>query len=148
MIYRLKITAIFPKDFMRVVEIKAAQTLYTLHEHLQNELGYAPDQMVVFRTLNEKGKVKKQYGLFDMGDGSIDTLTLAELKRRNEPTMQYVFDLRNDRFLTIAFIDDDEASPRKAYPRTVDEKGLPPDQFDARLLAEDPLIEHDEDNSD
>ena len=52
MIYRLKITAIFPKDFMRVVEIKAAQTLYTLHEHLQNELGYAPDQMVVFRTLN------------------------------------------------------------------------------------------------
>ena len=81
-----------------------------------------------------------------MGDGSIDTLTLAELKRRNELTMQYVFDLRNDRFLTIAFIDDDEASPRKAYPRTVDEKGLPPDQFDARPLAEDPLVDHDEDN--
>lgn len=133
MIYRLKITAVCPKDFMLVVEIKAAQTLYTLHEHLQNDLGYAPDQMVVFRTLNEKGKVKKQYGLFDMGDGSIDTLTLAELKRRNELNMQYVFDLRNNRFLTIEFLDDGEASPRKAYPLTADEKGLPPDQFDTRM---------------
>ncbi|MDR2449884.1 MAG: hypothetical protein LBD52_08000 [Prevotellaceae bacterium] len=144
MIYRLKITAVFPKDFMRVVEIKASQTLYTLHEHLQNDLGYAPDQMVVFRTLTEKGKVKKQYGLFDMGDGSIDTLTLAELKRRNELDIQYVFDLRNNRFLKIEFTGEDEASPRKAYPLTADEKGLPPDQFDARLPAEDPLIDHEE----
>ena len=136
MIYHLKITAVFPKDFMRVVEIKAAQTLYTLHEHLQNDLGYAPDQMVVFRTLNEKGKVKKQYGLFDIGHGSIDTLTLAELKARNELNMQYIFDIRNDRFLKIEFIETGEASPRKAYPLTADERGSPPDQFDARLNNE------------
>jgi hypothetical protein len=129
---------------MRVVEIKASQTLYTLHEHLQSDLGYAPDQMVVFRTLNEKGGKKKQYGLFDMGDGSIDTLTLNELKRRNELNIQYIFDIRNDRFMTITFMEEDEALPRKVYPRTVDEKGLPPDQFDARVLADDPLIANDD----
>jgi hypothetical protein len=144
MIYRFKITAVFPKDFMRVVEIKASQTLYTLHEHLQSDLGYAPDQMIVFRTLNKKGGKKKQYGLFDMGDGSIDTLTLAELKQRNELNIQYIFDIRNDRFLAITFMEEDEASPRKVYPRTVDEKGLPPDQFDARVLVDEPFIVDDD----
>jgi hypothetical protein len=93
--------------------------------------------------LNEKGKEKKQYGLFDMGAGSIDTLTLAELKRRNELSMQYVFDLRNNRFLKIELIDEGEALPRKAYPLTADERGLPPDQFDARAHVGDPLIAHD-----
>jgi hypothetical protein len=146
MIYRFKITAVSPKDFMRVVEIKASQTLYTLHEHLQSDLGYAPDQMITFRALNKKGEEKKQYGLFDMGDGSIDTLTLAELKRRNELNMRYVFDLHNDRFLNIEFMEEDEASPRKAYPLTADEKGLPPDQFDARMPAGESLIDHDDDD--
>jgi hypothetical protein len=141
MIYRLKITATFPKDFMRIVEIRASQTLYTLHEHLQRDLAYAPDQMIVFRTPGKKGKRTTQYGLFDMGSGSIDALTLAELKRRHELTLQYVFDMRNDRFLMIEFIDEGEASPRKVYPLTTDEKGLPPDQFDARRLAGEPFID-------
>jgi hypothetical protein len=146
MIYRLKITAVFPKDFLRMVEIKASQTLYTLHEHLQNDLGYAPDQMIVFRILNKKGEEKNQYGLFDMGSGSIDTLTLEELKNRNELHMQYVFDMRNNRFLHIECIEEDEASPRRAYPLTADEKGLPPDQFDARALADDPLLTQEDDD--
>jgi hypothetical protein len=145
MIYRLRITAAAPKDFLRIVEIKTSQTLYTLHEHLQNDLGYAPDQMIVFRTPAE-GKKKKQYGLFDMGDGSIDTLTLAGLKRKHKLELQYVFDLRNDRFLKIELIEEDDASPRKTYPRTTDEKGLPPNQFSARTPAGEPLAGFDNDD--
>jgi hypothetical protein len=144
MVYRFKITAVFPKDFLRIVEIKDSQTLYTLHEHLQSDLGYAPDQMIVFRTLDKKGGEKNKYGLFDMGHGSIDTLTMAELRRRNELNMQYIFDIRNDRFLNIAFIEEDEASPRKVYPLTADEKGLPPDQFDARTFTESPIMAGDD----
>jgi hypothetical protein len=79
-----------------------------------------------------------------MGDGSIDALTLTDLKRKHKLDLQYVFDLRNDRFLKIELIDEDEASPRKAYPRTTDEKGLPPDQFDARMSTGEPLTDHDD----
>ncbi len=131
MIYRLKVTTDSSKTFLRVYEVKGTQSLYTLHEHIQNDLGYAPDQMIEFRALNDKGVVKHEYGLFDMGDGSIDSICLDDLRDREETTFLYVFDMRNDRALRIEMIEEDEASSRKVYPLTIEDKGVAPAQFDA-----------------
>jgi len=146
MMYRFKASIASSKNFLRVYEVKASQTLYDLHEHIQNDLGYAPDQMIEFRTLNKKGKQQHEYGLFDMGDGSIDTVSLKMLHQRDELTLLYVFDIRNDRALRLDFIEEDEEAPRKVYPRTSEEKGVAPDQFSARIADEDelPLMENDD----
>jgi hypothetical protein len=155
MVYRFKATTEYPKNFLRIYEIKENQTLYHLHEHIQDDLGYAPDQMIVFRSIDEKGTEKNEYGLFDMGSGSIDSLSLAEMKKRGELTLLYVFDMHNDRFLKLEFIEEDEAAPRKVYPLTSEEKGLAPDQFSAKhihgddeLLVSDPTPPSGPDNFD
>ena len=143
MIYRLKTTIATSKTFLRIYEVKASQTLYDLHEHIQNDLGYAPDQMIEFRTLNKKGKQQHVYGLFDMGDGSIDNISLQALRQRDELRLLYVFDMRNDRAFRLDFMEEDEASPRKVYPLTIQEKGVAPDQFNARVIID---IDDDEDD--
>ncbi|MDR3236273.1 MAG: hypothetical protein LBT48_06045 [Prevotellaceae bacterium] len=129
-----------------MIDIKDSQTLYTLHKHLQSDLNYAPDQMIVFRTLDKKGNEKDEYGLFDTGSGSIDKLTLAELKRRNELRLLYVFDLRNDRFLTLDCVEEVDEEPRRAYPFTSEEKGNPPHQFDLRIPSDSEDDDEDDDD--
>ena len=146
MIYRFKASIASSKSFLRVYEVKASQTLYDLHEHIQNDLGYAPDQMIEFRTLNKKGKLQGEYGLFDMGDGSIDSISLQMLRQRDELILLYVFDVRNDRALRLDFMEEDEEISRKVYPLTSQEKGAAPDQFSARIIDEDeqPLMDNDD----
>lgn len=137
MIYRFKATIASLKNFIRVYEVKSSQTLYDLHEHIQNDLGYAPDQMIEFRTLDKKGKRQHEYGLFDMGDGSIDTVSMKMLHQHDELTLLYVFDIRNDRALRLDFMEEDEEIPRKVYPLTSQEKGAAPDQFSSRITDDD-----------
>lgn len=139
MIYRLKVTTDVSKNFLRVYEIKDAQTLYDLHEHILADLGYAPDQMIEFRTFDNKHQPGHEYGLFDMGDGSIDTVTMQDLKKDGETVMLYVFDLHNDRSLRIEIAEEDEESSRKVYPLTIEDKGVAPDQFDAHQKEEKEL---------
>ena len=61
---------------MREYEVKGSTSLYSYSVYLINDLGFAPDQLVVFRALDKNGKVKKEYGLFDLGDGTMDSITI------------------------------------------------------------------------
>ncbi len=133
MVYRLKVTTDGSKNFLRVYEVKDSQTLYELHEHIQADLGYAPDQMIEFRT------TEHEYGLFDMGDGSIDTITVHDLKKRGEEVFLYVFDMHNDRSLRLEIMEEAEESLRKVYPLTIEDKGVAPDQFDPNKKEEKEL---------
>ncbi len=127
----LKYKASIPgsKVFMREYEVKADMTLYDLHEYLVGDLDFSPDQMVLFRGLSKSGSIKSEYGLFDMGDGSMDSVTLAETLKNDEQTIQYVFDIRKDRCITLTFLEQLLEQPRAHYPRLTAEKGRNPDQF-------------------
>jgi hypothetical protein len=45
--------------------------------------------------------------------------------------------MRNNRSLRLDFIEEDEESPRKVYPLTIEEKGAAPNQFNAHAIEED-----------
>lgn len=128
-IYKYKASIPGSKVFMREYEVKGDMTLYDLHEYLTADLDFAPDQMVVFRGLDPAGRVCSEYGLFDMGDGSMDSVTIAQTVKNGEPTILYVFDIRKDRYINLAYIDTAEEQPRAHYPRLTAEKGRNPDQF-------------------
>jgi len=128
-IFRYKASIPGSKVFMREYEIKGDMTLYDLHEYLTADLDFAPDQMVLFRGLDSAGQVRSEYGLFDMGDGSMDSITVAQTVKAGEETLLYVFDIRKDRYITLAFIGTAEEHPRAHYPRLTAEKGRNPDQF-------------------
>ncbi|MDR0582665.1 MAG: plasmid pRiA4b ORF-3 family protein [Prevotellaceae bacterium] len=129
MIYRFTATVASLKGFMRRYELRGADTLYDFHEHIVNDLNFAPDQMVLFRVESAKGKPLKEYGLFDLGDGSMDEISIEKLVKQQETTLLYVFDMRDNRVLRLSFVGTDEELPRKSYPRTSDEKGDAPSQF-------------------
>lgn len=133
MIYRFKASIHGQTDFQREYELRGHHTLYDFHEHIQSDLGFAPDQMITFYSCDMLWKIKKEYGLFDTGNGSMDEHSMEELEDRNEVRLLYVFDIFHNRSIRLEFLGTDEEAPRKAYPRTAFEKGLPPDQFSNKI---------------
>jgi len=129
MVYKFKASIAGNKIFMREYEIRGTMTLYSLHLFLQNDLGFAPDQMVVFRGLNSTDKVKSEYGLFDLGDGAMDSISLEKVIGKGEVKLQYVYDIYKDKAISLELLSTEEESPRRSYPRLVAEKGRNPEQF-------------------
>ena len=129
MVYRLRATITGNKIFMREYEVRASSSLYSLNLYLQNDLGFAPDQMVMFRALDKNGKVKKEFGLFDLGDGTMDSVTLLKLSYEGFEIIEYVYDMFKGQALKLEKISEEEGLSRRSYPRLVAEKGKNPDQF-------------------
>ncbi len=147
MIYKYKASIPGSKVFMREYEIKGETSLYKLHDFLQNDFDFAPDQMVAFRGLDEKGKFRSEYGLFDMGDGSMDMITVEKTISKGEITLSYVFDLRKERVINLTLMGEVELSPRASYPRLVAEKGRNPEQFANGYDDEDQYAEPSEEGA-
>lgn len=122
MVYRYKVTIPGNKIFMREYEVKASTSLYSYSIYLVNDLGFAPDQLVVFRALDKKGKVKKEYGLFDLGDGTMDSVTIEELVKQGLGTLEYVYDMFKDRALLLEVLSREELLLKKSYPRLIAKK--------------------------
>ncbi|PKO97378.1 MAG: hypothetical protein CVU12_01275 [Bacteroidetes bacterium HGW-Bacteroidetes-7] len=129
MVYRLRATITGNKIFMREYEVRASSSLYSLNLYLQNDLGFAPDQMVMFRALDKNGKVKKEFGLFDLGDGTMDSVNLLKLSNEGFEIIEYVYDMFKGQALKLEKISEEEELARRSYPRLVAEKGKNPDQF-------------------
>ena len=129
MVYKYKASIPGSKVFMREYEIKGETSLYRLHDFLVNDLDFSPDQMVAFRGLGANGKTASEYGLFDMGDGSMDMVTVGQTIKKGEESLLYVFDIRKDRVIKLTLIGEVAESPRASYPRLVAEKGRNPEQF-------------------
>ncbi len=128
-VYRYKASIPGSKIFMREYEIKGNTTLFDLHEYLVDDLGFAPDQMVVFRALDAAEKQRSEYGLFDLGDGSMDCVTIEDVIAKEEKHILYVFDLNRNRCIKLTLDGEVSESPRTSYPRLTAEKGRNPDQF-------------------
>ncbi|HBG25120.1 MAG: hypothetical protein A2X17_02675 [Bacteroidetes bacterium GWF2_41_61] len=141
MVYRYKASIPGNKIFMREYEVKGSSSLYSYHLYLQNDLGFAPDQIVLFRALDSKGKVKREYGLFNLGDGSMDSVTLDKVCKDGFPVLEYVYDMFKERSLYLELLSTEEELARRAYPRLVAERGKNPDQFSDNYDDFEHLIE-------
>jgi len=129
MIYRLKATLPNNKNFLRVYEVKADSTLYAFHLFLQNDLSFSPDQQLFFRSMDATGGTVHEYGLFDIGNGSMDQVRLDALHQKGVQEIQYIFDIFKGRYLILHFEGIEEELARKTYPRTIMEQGGDPGQF-------------------
>ena len=139
MVYQFRVTIPESKVFYRVYEIKGEMTLFRFNGFITDNLGFSPDQMVVFEGYDDKGTFCSEYGLFDLGDGAMDTVTFDKVVQRGQPELHYVFDLRNDRYLKMVLEGEAPYSPMRAYPALVEERGQNPDQFRVRY-EEEPAV--------
>lgn len=129
MIYRYKATIPGSKSFMREYEVVSDTTLFKFNTYIMNDLDFSPDQIVLFCGLSEDGNVCSRYGMFDLGFGSIDRVSFETVVAKGEKELQYFYDLRNNKYLTLTLEGEYEETPRYSYPRTIAEKGRNPEQF-------------------
>ena len=139
MVYQFRATIPESKVIYRVYEIRGDMTLFRFNSFITDNLGFSPDQMVLFEGYDEKGVLCSEYGLFDMGDGAMDAVTFDKVVQRGEVELRYLFDLRNDRYIKLVFEGEVDYLPMRAYPALVEEKGQNPDQFHARF-EEEPVV--------
>jgi len=141
MVYRYKATIAGNKIFLREYEIKGTISLYSLHLFLQDDLGFAPDQIVMFRGLDKHNKVKGEYGLFDLGDGTMDSISLEKVITAGLTKLLYVYDIFKERSIILELLSKEEELARRPYPRLVAEKGKNPDQFSDNYDDYEQMIE-------
>ena len=138
MVYQFRATIPESKIFYRVYEIKGDMTLFKFNSFIVDDLGFSPDQMVLYEGYTD-GKLTSEYGLFDLGDGAMDTVTFDKVIAKGETELHYCFDLRNNRYILLVFEKECEQVTLRIYPYTSDEKGQNPDQFRARY-EEAPVV--------
>lgn len=156
MIYKLKVTIPISKVFMREIAVRSDMNLFQFNRYLLGELGFNTDQLVVYYASDAKGKCTGKYGLFDLGDGSLDKVTFADLAAREQVAIELVYDLRTKRVINIFVEGEIPAEPRMSYPAIVAEKGHNPGEFSNKYedyLYENPVrgasaVIFDEDDED
>ena len=131
------------KNFSREYEFKSDMKLYSLNEFLLNDLDFSPDQMIIFEGIDKNNKKVSKYGLFDLGHGSIDMITLEKTLSKGELVLSYIYDLNSGRHILLEFIEESEVEPRKQYPRLTAQKGSNPSQFSDEYDDYTPVNEED-----
>lgn len=152
MIYRFKATFAKDKGFMREYEIDSSMTLFQLRAFLNADLEFTQNQMCMFETYDGKGKLSRRIGLFDMGDGSMAQVTLADCIGKEEVGLSYIYNMDLDLSIDLENIGTATYSPRRSYPALVAEKGICPKQFPthADLMAQSvvPVVHRDDEDGD
>ncbi|MBQ2228057.1 MAG: hypothetical protein II427_02910, partial [Firmicutes bacterium] len=67
----------------RVYKVNGATTLYTLHKQIRADLEFPQDQLIMFKALDVTGAVVGRYGLFDLGWGTADQISLEKAIKAN-----------------------------------------------------------------
>jgi len=137
MILQYKATIPNSKSFFRDFEFKGTSSLYKVMEFVQHQMAFVPDMMILFQGIDEAGKVVREYGLFDMGDGSIDNVTVADTAARGDVILRFVYNLSKNLYIDLSLVGETETDPRAEYPRTTAEKGHAPLQFSGTYVEDD-----------
>lgn len=160
-IYKFKATIPYSKVFMREFAVRSDMNLFKFNKYILGELCFSTDQMVIYRAFDAKGNCTGRYGLFDLGDGSLDKVTFGDIVNRGQVSIEFVYNLRPERIINLVFEGEIPEEPRRSYPSIVGEKGHNPSQFatkyedylyetparGAKLTLED-LVDDDDDDED
>ena len=136
MILRYRVSLPGIKGFARVYELKDSTSLYSFHKQMRADMDFPQDQLVLFKAFDQTGAVSARYGIFDLGSGTIDEVTISQCRKKGEDKFIYFYDTTNIKSVIVTF--DGEAEPRKGnviYPLLVETKGPNPIDFENGYVA-------------
>ena len=135
MVFKLRVTLSGIKGFYRVYNVSGETTLYTLHKQLRADMEFPQDQLIMFKANDASGDVVARYGLFDLGAGAVDEVSLAKAAEAGAVSFVYFYDVTNRKSVNIAIESVDEEGKGPAYPTIVDTKGPNPIEFENGYVA-------------
>jgi hypothetical protein len=136
MVFSLRVTLAGIKGFYRVYKVNGATTLYTLHKQLRSDLEFPQDQLIMFKALDQDGNVVGRYGLFDLGSGTVDQVSLEKAAAAGTASFVYFYDVTNRKSVTIT-IEGDVPGLRVSpdSPLLAETKGPNPIEFENGYVA-------------
>ena len=140
MIFKLRVTLTGIKGFYRVYHVNGATTLYTLHKQLRSDMEFPQDQLIMFKALDVVGEVVGRYGLFDLGSGTVDQVSLEKAVKAGAAEFVYFYDVTNRKSVQITVEGEVEGvvvSPDS--PVITDTKGPNPIEFEIGYVAYEDL---------
>ena len=76
-----------------------------------------------------------RYGLFDLGNGAVDDVTIAAVVKKGIKSFVYFYDVTNKKSVNISFEGPVEGASEKGLPLLADIKGPNPIEFENGYIA-------------
>lgn len=137
MVLRYRVSLAGLKGFARVYEVKGTTTLYTLHKQMRSDMDFPQDQIVLFKGFSFGDVVVARYAPMDLGNGTIDDVTIQQTINEGIMYFQYFYDTVNKKSVIVT-LEDMEGTPEEpgmVYPRLVETKGPNPIEFENGYVA-------------
>ena len=108
-------------------------TLYEFHKQMRADMEFPQDQLIMFKALDAGGGVVARYGLFDLGSGTVDNVTVAQTVKSGVASFLYFYDVPNRKSVIVTFEGEEEGA--ECSPSIVDSKGPNPIEFENGYVA-------------
>ncbi len=143
MILRYRVSLPGIKGFARVYELKSSTTLYEFHKRMRDDMDFSHDQLIQFKGMaadaGEKDDPIARYGMFDLGAGTVDEVTLAETVEKGIGYFKYFYDVTDRKSVIVTFEGEVDETPGRTYPALVESKGPNPIEFENGFVAYEDL---------
>ena len=140
MVFRLRVTLTGIKGFFRIYHVNGATTLYTLHKQMRADMEFPQDQLIMFKALDVEGAVVGRYGLFDLGSGTVDQVSLEKAVKAGATDFVYFYDVTNRKSVNISVEGEvDGATVSPDSPFIAESKGPNPIEFENGYVAYEDL---------
>lgn len=133
MTYKYRVTLSGIKGFYRVYKVNASNTLYSFHKQMRADMEFPADQLILFKELDADGAVIGRVGLFDLGFGAADQVTLGKTVKDGVASFVYFYDVTNKKSVNITF--EGEIPEETSMPEIIDTKGPDPIDFENGYVA-------------
>ena len=133
MVYQYRVTLAGIKGFFRVYQMGGKSTLYDFHKQMRADMEFPQDQLIMFKALNAGSGVVGRYGLFDLGSGTVDAVTVESTVKAGVTEFRYFYDVPNRKSVIITF--EGTADGPACPPVLTDVKGPNPIEFENGYVA-------------
>ena len=133
MSYKYKVTLTGIKGFYRIYKINGDSSLYSLHKQMRADMEFPQDQLILFKGLDADGNVVGRFGLFDLGDGAADDVTISKSLSKGIVSFVYFYDVTNRKSVNISF--EGESDEPATVPALIEVKGPNPIEFEKGYVA-------------
>lgn len=133
MTYRYRVTLAGIKGFFRLYEVNAESSLYSFHKRMRSDMEFPADQLILFKGMDEVSNVVARYGLFDIGNGACDQVSMGQTVAAGIVSFVYFYDVTNKKSVIVTL--EGESGHEVAHPVLVEGKGPDPIEFENGYVA-------------
>ena len=133
MVYLFRVNLAGIKGFYRLYQMDGGCTLYAFHKQMRADMEFPQDQLIMFKALAADGGVIARYGLFDLGSGTVDKVTVEQTVKDGVSSFTYFYDVPNKKSVILTF-EGVEERPGTS-PVIIDIKGPNPIEFENGYVA-------------